>query len=98
MAIDRLREEIARLDQEICSILTKKPRSTDDDDILQYKKQRLAEARNEEREIEREEREYKRQQEKEREEREYKRQQEKEDKEYERKMQGAQILLTIHLA
>ena len=81
---------ISRLENEICSLLS---RSTEDDAVLEFKKQRLAEA--EARMVEEREREYKRNQE--REEREYKRNQEREEREYERKRQGAQRSLSVHL-
>jgi hypothetical protein len=60
MALNRLRSEIGRLDQEICATLSKKPPSTDDNAILEFKKQRLAEARKEVEMVE--EREYHRKQ------------------------------------
>jgi hypothetical protein len=40
--MDHLQAEINRLDQDICSILSKNPRSSGDDEVLVFKKQRLA--------------------------------------------------------
>ena len=73
---------ISRLENEICSLISNKSRSTEDDAVLEFKKQRLAEA--EARMVEEREREYKRNQ-------------EREEREYERKRQGAQRSLSVHL-
>lgn len=40
--MERLIQEIHRLDQDICSILSKNPRSNEDEQVLEYKRQRLA--------------------------------------------------------
>ena len=60
MALKRLETEIDRLDQDICSILLKNPRSREDDLVLEHKRLRLAEARKELKEEEDDEKEYQR--------------------------------------
>ncbi len=58
--MERLVQEIHVLDQDICSILSKNPRSTDDEQLLEYKRQRLASKEQELKEKEKEETDYQR--------------------------------------